>query len=185
MKTLANTFRSRFAAGLTCLAALAFTTANAAGEPSQAPGDEIAVWQATAGVVARDHASHPYKLWYFQSDFTSASFIATALIDPDRDRVCGLSGPEARALISDLKTVNAEPMKLEKSLAQSAGFGIAYRKIPRQRYFAMSRVVFDPAGQSAWLSVELNGERGFIARLDKVDGRWSKTSSCGSWYMPE
>jgi hypothetical protein len=185
MKTLANTFRSRIAAGVVCLAALTFTTANAVWAGSGSPSDELAVWQATAGVVARDHASHPYRLWYFQSDFTSASFIATALIDPDRNRVCGLSEAEARALISDLKAVNAEPVKLEKSLVQSAGFGIAYRKIPRQRYFAMSRVVFDPAGRSAWLSVELNGERGFIARLDKIDGRWSKTSSCGSWYMPE
>jgi len=185
MKTLAKHFRSRTAAGIACLLALTFTTANAAWAEVQAPGDEIAVWQATAGVVARDYMSSPYRVWYFQSDFTSASFISTALIDPDREKVCGLSGPEALALIADLKNVNAEPMKLDKAVAQSAGFGIAYRKIPRQRYFAMSRVVFDPAGQSAWLSVELNGERGFIVRLDKIGGRWNKTSRCGSWYMPE
>ena len=185
MKTPTNTFRSRIVAGITCLAALTFTTADAARAEVQATSDELAVWQAAAGVVAHDFISSPYKVWYFQSDFTSASFITTALIDPDREKVCGLSGPEARELISELKAANAEPMKLEKSVAQSAGFGIAYRKIPRQRYFAMSRVVFDPAGQSAWLSVELNGERGFIVRLDKIDGRWNKTSRCGSWYMPE
>jgi hypothetical protein len=185
MKTQTDTFLSRISAGIACLAALAFTTAHAARAEVQPSVDELAVWQATAKVVARDYMSTPYKVWYFQSDFTSASFIATALIDPDRERVCGLSGPEARELISELKSASAEPMKLEKSFAQSAGFGIAYRKIPRQRYFAMSRVVFDPAGQSAWLSVELNGERGFIARLDKINGQWSKTASCGSWYMPE
>jgi hypothetical protein len=185
MKTTTNTFRSRVAAGIACLAALTFTTANAAWAEPHASNDEIAVWQAAAGVVAHDYVSSPYKVWYFQSDFTAASFISTALIDPDRDKVCGLSEPEARTLISDLKAVNAEPMKLDKSVAQSAGFGIAYRKIPRQRYFAMSRVVFDPAGRSAWLSVELNGERGFIVRLDKVDGQWNKTSRCGGWYMPD
>ena len=185
MKTLTNTFRSRIAAGVACLAALTFATANAAWAEVQASSDELAVWRATAGVVARDYISSPYKLWYFQSDFTSASFITTALIDPDREKVCGLSEPEARALISELKAVNNEPMKLEKEVARSAGFGLAYRKIPRQRYFAMSRVVFDPAGQSAWLSVELNGERGFIVRLDKINGQWSKTARCGSWYMPE
>lgn len=185
MKTLTNIFLSRLAAGVACLAALTFTTGNAAWAESEASSDELAVWQATAGVVAREYIASPYKLWYFQSDFTSASFISTALIDPDRETVCGLSGPEARALITELKTVNTEPMKLDKSLAKSAGFGIAYRKIPRQRYFAMSRVVFDPTGQSAWLSVELNGERGFIVRLDKINGQWSKTSRCGNWYMPE
>jgi hypothetical protein len=185
MKSVANTFRSGIAAGIACLAALTFTTANAAWADSPPSSDELAVWQAAAKVVARDYMSTPYKVWYFQSDFTSASFIATALIDPDREKVCGLSGPEAQELISELKAASAEPMKLEKSFAQSAGFGIAYRKIPRQRYFAMSRVVFDPTGQSAWLSVELNGERGFIARLDKINGQWSKTASCGGWYMPE
>ena len=185
MKSPTNTFRSRIAAGVACLLALTLTNTDAAWAEAQASSDELAVWQATAGVVARDNASHPYKLWYFQSDFSSASFITTALIDPDREKVCGLSGSEAHELIAELKAANAEPMKLEKSLAQSAGFGIAYRKIPRQRYFAMSRVVFDPAGQSAWLSVELSGERGFIVRLDKIDGQWSKTSRCGSWYMPE
>jgi len=185
MKTLKSTLRSRIAAGIACLAALTFTTANAAWAEVKVSSDELAVWQAAAGVVARDNPARPYKLWYFQSDFTSASFIATALIDPDREKVCGLSEPEARELISELKAINNEPMKLEKSVVHSAGFGLAYKKIPRQRYFAMSRVVFDPAGQSAWLSVELNGERGFIVRLDKIDGRWSTTSRCGSWYMPE
>ncbi len=168
-----------------CLAALTFTIANTVQAESAASSEEIAVWQATAGVVARDYPAPPYKLWYFQSDFTSASFITTAMIDPDREEFCGLTGPEAKALVSELKTVSAEPLKLEKSVVRSSGFGIAYRKIPRQRYFAMSRVVFDPAGQSAWLSVELNGERGFIVRLDKANGQWKKTSKCGSWYMPE
>lgn len=171
------------AAGVASLVVL--TTATAGWAESRAADDELAVWQATAGIVSRDHVSRPYKLWYFQSDFTSASFIATAMIDPDREKPCGLSGPEVRALISELKAVSTEPMKLEKSVAHSAGFGVAYRKIPRQRYFAMSRVVFDPAGRSAWLSVELNGERGFIVRLDKIDGQWNKASKCGSWYMPE
>lgn len=184
MKTLANICCSRIAAGVACLVALT-ATANATSAESRPSSDELAVWQATAEVVARDHASHPYKLWYFQSDFAAASFITTAMIDPDREKVCGLSEPEARALISELKAISAEPMKLDKSVAQSAGFGIAYRKIPRQRYFAMSRVVFDPAGQSAWLSVELSGERGFVVRLDKINGQWNKTSRCGSWYMPE
>jgi hypothetical protein len=183
MKTNANTFRSRILVGIACLAAL--TAGNPAWSEARTSSDELAVWQAAARVVAHDYVSSPYKVWYFQSDFTAASFIATALIDPDQEKVCGLSEPEARVLITELKSANAEPMKLEKSVAQSAGFGIAYRKIPRQRYFAMSRVVFDPAGQSAWLSVELNGERGFIVRLDKLGGEWSKASRCGSWYMPE
>ena len=84
MKTPTNTFRSRIAAGIACLAALIFTTANAARAEPKVSSDELAVWQAAAGVVARDYPARPYKVWYFQSDFTSASFIATALIDPDR-----------------------------------------------------------------------------------------------------
>ena len=78
MKTQTKTFRFRIAAGIACLAALAFTTAHAARTEVQPSSDELAVWQATAKVVARDYMSTPYKVWYFQSDFTSASFITTA-----------------------------------------------------------------------------------------------------------
>jgi hypothetical protein len=49
----------------------------------------------------------------------------------------------------------------------------------------MSGVVFDPSKQKAWLSVELNGERGSIVRLDKIGGEWNRTSRCGGWYMPQ
>jgi len=182
MQTLTNTFRSRIFSILPILSlTLSAGSAFAANEVS---GDELAVWQAAAKSIARDNPASPYKVWYFKSDFTSASFIATAMIDPDREKSCGLSEAEARALISELKAASAEPVKLEKEFARTAGFGIAYQKIPRQRYFATSRVIFDPVGLSAWLSVELSGERGFIVRLDKINGQWSKTSKCGGWYMP-
>src|SRR4051794_36950039 len=122
MKTK-NPFRTRIAVRIACLA-LMVANAAASWAESRAPGEELAVWRAAAGVVAQDNLSRPYSVWYFQSDFTSASFIATALIDPDREKVCGLSEPEARELVSRLKAVSSEPMKLEKSVAKSAGFGI-------------------------------------------------------------
>lgn len=175
MHTLTNTLRFLL---------LLLTTGGAAWGAAEASSDELAVWQAAAKAIAHDSIAKPYKVWYFKSEFTAASFIATAMVDPDREKSCGLSALEARALINELKAVSAEPVKLEKSFARTAGFGIAYQKIPRQRYFAMSRVIFDSAGQSAWLSVELSGERGFIVRLDKINGQWSKTAKCGSWYMP-
>ena len=183
MNSLTHTLTFRSVA-VSCLLGLTITASGTAWGETEASNEELAVWQAAAKSVARDHVANPYKVWYFKSDFTSASFIATAMIDPDREKSCGLSGPEARALISELKSVSAEPVKLEKAFARTAGFGIAYQKIPRQRYFATSRVIFDAAVQSAWLSVELSGERGFIVRLDKVNGQWNKTSKCGGWYMP-
>jgi hypothetical protein len=138
-----------------------------------------------AETVARDNASRPLKLWYFQSDFAAASFISSAMADPERQEFCGLSSSAVQAMLAELKSVSAEPVVLDSSVAESAGFQIARKKNPRMRYFAMSRVIFDPVGERAWLSVELNGARGYVVRLDKVAGQWKRMSRCGGWYMPE
>jgi hypothetical protein len=172
-------------AGFACLFALKLGAATVNRPLPRATGDELAVWQVMAEVIARENAERPYSLWYGVSDFASASFIASAMSDPDRDQFCGLSGAEAQAMISELKMINAAPVALDTSVAKAAGFTVAFTKNPRQRYFALSRVVFDPDGVRAWLSVELNGVRGSIVRLDKVDGQWTKTSKCAGWYIPE
>ncbi len=138
-----------------------------------------------AQTIARENDERPYKLWYFQSDFASASFISSTIADPDREKFCGLSGPEAQAMLSTLKSVNATPVVLKDEVAESAGLKVAHKKNPRMRYIAMSRVVFDPERTRAWLSVELNGSRGSIVRLDKLEGQWSKTARCGGWYIAE
>jgi hypothetical protein len=167
------------------LAALTPMTASAVWPPPKAEGDELAVWQAVAGTIARENASKPYKLWYSQSDFTAASFIASALTDPDKEEFCGLSSTEVKSMVSQLKSASLEPVQLDSEVAESAGFKIAHKKNPRFRYFAMSRVVFDQSKEKAWLSVELNGERGSIVRMDKIAGQWNRTSRCGGWYMPQ
>jgi hypothetical protein len=167
------------------LAALTSVPASAVWPPPKAEGDELAVWQAMAGTIAKDSEAKPYKLWYAESDFSAQTFIASALIDPDKALFCGLSSSEVKNVVTQLKSANLEPVQLDSDVAEAAGYKIAHKKNPRFRYIAMSRVVFDPAKQKAWLSVELNGERGSIVRLDKVDGRWSRTSRCGGWYMPQ
>ncbi|HEV7606581.1 MAG TPA: hypothetical protein VGO61_04555 [Steroidobacteraceae bacterium] len=172
-------------AAFACVFALKLAAATVTRPLPRVTGDELAVWQVVAEVIGRENASRPYKLWYIVSDFTAASFIASAIDDPDRDQFCGLSGAEAQAMISELKAVNAAPVALETSVAKTAGLRVAYAKDRRLRYFALSRVVFDPEGTRAWLSVELNGARGSIVRLDKVDGQWNKTSRCAGWYIPE
>ena len=83
-----------------------------------------------------------------------------------------------------IKLINAVPSR-STTIAKSNGFGVAHRKVPRLRYFAMSRVVFDPKNDKAFLAIELNGERGGIVRLDKVDGKWDRTYKCGGWYMQQ
>jgi hypothetical protein len=172
-------------AAFACLLALKLGAATVNRPLPHVTGDELAVWQVMAEDIAREGAANPYKLWYVVSDFTSASFIASAMGDPDRDQFCGLSGAQAQAMISELKRINASPVALDTSVAKAAGLKVGYMKDPRQRYFALSRVVFDPEGTRAWLSVELNGARGSIVRLDKTDGQWTKTSKCAGWYIPE
>jgi hypothetical protein len=157
----------------------------AAGPAPGVAGEELAVWSVMAATIAGDNAERPYKLWYFKSDFSAANFISIAMNDPERQEFCGLSGEDSQAMIERLKAAAAAPVVLEESTAESAGFKLARKKNPRLRYFAMSRVVFNSTIDLAWLSIELNGERGSIARLEKVAGEWKRTSRCGAWYMPE
>ncbi|MEJ0085849.1 MAG: hypothetical protein WDO72_09210 [Pseudomonadota bacterium] len=185
MKTFNDKVRLRFAAVLSCLFLSASVPAGAAGGDSGVTGEELAVWSVMAATIASDNADRPYKLWYFKSDFSAANFISIAMDDPDREEFCGLSAQDSQAMLEQLKAVGAAPVVLEEATAEFAGFRLARKKNPRMRYFAMSRVVFNPTLDSAWLSIELNGERGSIARLDKVDGEWKRTSRCGAWYMPE
>jgi hypothetical protein len=185
MKTLNEKCSLRFAAVLWCLCMPAMALAGPAGAAAGVVGEELAVWNVMAATIASDNAERPYKLWYFKSDFSAANFISIAMDDPERAEFCGLTGPDSQAMIEQLKAAGAAPVVLEESTAEFAGFKLARKKNPRLRYFAMSRVVFNPTIDSAWLSIELNGERGSIARLDKVDGRWKRTARCGGWYMPE
>lgn len=170
---------------LMILAALTPMTAFAVWPPPKAEGEELAVWQAMADTIAKENEAKPYKLWYAESDFTSQTFIASALADPDKEQFCGLSATDVKNVVTQLKSASLEPVQLDSEIAEAAGFKIAHKKNPRFRYFAMSRVVFDPSKQKAWLSVELNGERGSIVGMDKVGGQWSRTSRCGGWYMPQ
>lgn len=167
------------------VAALTSLPASAVWPPPKAEGDELAVWQAMAGTISKENESRPYKLWYAESDFSAATFITSALVDPDKERFCGLSASEVKNVVTQLKSASLEPVQLDSATAEAAGFKIAHKKNPRFRYIAMSRVVFDPSKQKAWLSVELNGERGSIVRLDKVGDTWNRTSRCGGWYMPQ
>jgi hypothetical protein len=168
-----------------CLCAMQLNAATVSRPTPQATGDELAVWQVVAEDIARENESRPYNLWYVVSDFAASSYIASAMADPDRDQYCGLSGADAQAMLSELKAVNALPVALEPSIAKTAGVRVGYTKDRRQRYFALSRVLFDSTRERAWLSVELNGARGAIVGLAKVDGQWTKTSKCAGWYVPE
>jgi len=185
MKTFNNKNRFRFAAVLACLFIPAAARINAAAPTPGVTGEELAVWNAMAATLVAENADRPYKLWYFKSDFSAANFIAIAMDDPEREEFCGLSGRDSQAMIEQLKAVGAAPVVLEESTAEFAGFRLARKKNPRLRYFAMSRVVFNSAVDRAWLSIELNGERGSIVRLDKIEGEWKRSSRCGAWYMPE
>jgi hypothetical protein len=185
MKTARATCFSRRAAALSCAAAL---IVNAASPAANAVADEPAVWQATVEFIARDNASHPYKVLYFQSDYETVSLVTNSMADPIRREykdLCGLSASDARAMVSQLQAINAESVMFDEAVAEPAGLKIAKKKNPRTRYVALSRVVFDPTHQYAWLAVDLGGTTGSIMRLDKVAGQWSRTSRCGGWMKSE
>lgn len=159
-------------------------TANVARPGVAVVGEELAVLRAIAGIINRE-ASRPYESLYFESEFAGASFVTTSLENPDRNQFCGLSRPEALTIVYELQAASARPVQLDKETAKSAGLKIGRWKDRRFPYVVLSRVLFGPGNQSAWVGVELNGQAGAVMRLDKVDGEWRKTSRCGGWVKYE
>jgi hypothetical protein len=161
-------------------AAVAATMVMSAAPADGLPGTELEVIEAMAAIVNQD-ASRPYDFLYFESDFSAGPHVASSMANPDRTQFCGLTRPEAQSLMSKLESVNSRPMAFDKDVARNAGLKIGHKKLPRFRYLMLSRVVFSPDHQRAWIAVDQNGETGAIMRLDKVGGQWSKTHRCGGW----
>ncbi len=173
-------------ASFACGAALTMLTA--ASPAADAVGEERAVWKAIVEFIASDNASRPYRQLYFQTDFETTALITNSMADPTRreyKELCGLSASDSRAMVSQLQAVNAESVLFDEALAEAGDLKMVKKKHPRSRYVALSRVVFDPTNQHAWLAVDLSGGTGAILRLDKVAGQWSKTARCGGWMRSE
>ncbi len=167
-----------------CAAILMLMAVNVAQPAEVVASDERAVLQAIAGIINRD-ASRPFERLYFETGFEGAPHVASSLTNADRNKFCGLSREEALALVSNLQKIGSTRVELDKELAKSAGLKLGEKKNPRFPYVILSRVVFGPGHQFAWVAVELNGSSGAIMRLDKVGGEWNKTDRCGGWIKAE
>jgi hypothetical protein len=146
--------------------------------------DEIAVFQAMA-TISTGESARPLDFLYFESDFSTAGNVSTSMANPDRSDFCGLTREQGQALVGTLIDVNARPVALDKSIAKPARLKLGQKKLPRFRYLMLSRVVFGPGKERAWLAVDLNGESGAIMRLDKSEGQWRKAARCGGWIRTE
>jgi len=180
MKTSMN-FRARSAphllrAMLLMLAGVAMAASPATGVPE----DEVAVIRALAEIMNRD-STYPYDFLYFESEFTAHSYVASSLANPDRTQFCGLTREQAQSVVTELATMSSAPVEFDNTTAKPAGLKVGHKKLPRFRYLFVSRVVFDPDRQHAWVAVDQNGETGALMRLDKVDGQWTKSARCGGW----
>jgi len=142
--------------------------------------EEQAVVQALATIINKQ-APGPYDFLYFESDFTASPHIASSMSNPDRTEFCGLTRPQAQALVTELTEATTKPLEFNNELARPAGLKIGHKKLPKFRYLFVSRVIFAPDQKQAWLAVDMNGETGAVLRLDKIDGQWNKTARCGGW----
>ena len=147
-------------------------------------GEELAVVQAMAAIITRD-AERPYENLYFASEFNGASFVMTAMENPDRNDFCGLTREGAVHMVNELEIATSTRVQFDKETAKSAGLKLGKRKDARFPYLVLSRPVFGPGREYAWVGVELNGSRGAVMRLDKINGEWRKTSRCGAWVKSE
>ena len=141
---------------------------------------ELAVVQAITRILASE-SSRPYDYLYYESDFSGRKHVAASLADPDRTQFCGLTRDEGLALVKEITLLNLEPLEYDKSVARVAGLELGHKRFARYRYIRLSRVVFAPGNQQAWLAADANGESGAIYRMEKINGEWSRTARCGGW----
>jgi hypothetical protein len=175
--------KTRMKIGIMGLGLLLLTT-GAARDGTGATGEELAVVQAMATIANRD-ARISYDYLYFESEFSASPIVANSISNPDRTEFCGLSRDDAQSLVAKLVELTAKPVEFDNSLAKPAGLRVGHKKLPRFRYLIVSRVVFAPDLNQAWLAVDFNGMSGAVVRLDKIEGQWSKTARCGGWFRPE
>ena len=147
-------------------------------------GEELAVVQAMAAIITRD-AERPYENLYFASEFNGAPFVMTAIENPDRNDFCGLTREGALHMVNELEIATSTRVQFDRETAKVAGLKLGKRKDARFPYLVLSRPVFGPGREYAWVGVELNGSRGAVMRLDKINGEWTKTSRCGAWVKSE
>lgn len=157
-----------------------FLTIGAASSVEGASDRELEVIQAMATILNQD-AAGSYDYLYYESDFSASSYVAGSLANPDRTQFCGVPREQAQSLVTEIEKATAKPLEFDKSAAEQAGLKIGHKKLERFRYLMLSRVIFDANNQRAWLAVDLNGQTGALMRLEKVDGKWTKTHRCGGW----
>jgi len=168
------------------LSLLAVTTMTAGVARSQASlvGEELGVIQAMATILNHE-AGSSYDFLYFESDFSTSPYVASSMENPDRTQFCGLTREQGMSLVSTLEQLNEDPLEFDNDTAKPAGLKIGHKKLPRFRYLLLSRVVFGPDHQHAFIAVNLNGSTGAVMRLDKVNGQWAKAARCGGWIKTE
>jgi hypothetical protein len=147
-------------------------------------GEELAVVQAMAAIMNRD-AARPFDFLYFESDFSARAWVSSSMDNPDRTEFCGLTREQAQSMVRELTHLSGERVEFDKSVAKAAGLNLGHKRLERFRYLTLSRVVFTPDKQRAWLAVDLDGAKGAIYRMDKVNGEWAKTARCGGWLKTE
>jgi hypothetical protein len=165
------------------LASLVLATSIARSGPALV-GEELAVIQSVAAIMSHDSA-RPLDFLYFESEFPAHPFVSSSMSNPDRTAFCGLTRDQGQALVRQLTDVTAEPIEFDKAVAKAAGLSLGHKKLERFRYLTLSRVVFSPDGQRAWLAVDLNGESGAVFRMDKVGNEWSKAARCAGWVKTQ
>jgi hypothetical protein len=169
---------------VSCLSFALLTLATAARPAAGLIGEELAVVQAMAAIITRD-AERPFENLYFTSEFEGAPFVMVAIENPDRNDFCGLTREGAAHMVNELEIATSTRVQFDKETAKAAGLKLGRRKDTRFPYLVLSRPVFGPGRQNAWVGVELNGSRGAVMRLDKINGEWRKTSRCGAWMKSE
>lgn len=103
------------------------------------------------------------------------------LKDEAQNGLCGLSGEDAKEVLSALRWVNARETNVRDVFEHRPEFALVDSPSVQGDYLGLSGVVFSRDTDFAHLNVDISGQSGSIVRMEKQDGAWAWSAECATW----
>lgn len=118
---------------------------------------------------------------YHRTAFPRFRFALAQLEKQAQQGFCGLSREEAAGVVRSLHWQNKTDRAIGDLFDHRPGFALKESRREKGDQIGLSDVVFDRAGTSAYLNVDIGGRSGSIVRVELRDGAWQWAGECAQW----
>ncbi len=160
-------------------------TRNTAGSAMSPATPEQQVWLAVAQRVRENESSfvrRPGALpVHFRTSFPSFRASITQMEKQAHATFCGLSQEESNGVVRTLRWMNRDTRAIGDVFEHRSEFAVSERGRRRQEQLGLSRVMFNRAGDIAYVNADIGGHSGSIVQMKLENGEWRWVSECATW----